>query len=128
MNNNLSLFMNKIIKKPWGHEEIIVHTDKYVMKKLWINEGQRLSRQFHVKKDETVFVSKGTLFLDLSTNDLESNIVRLEEGQSWRIIPNTIHRFTAPDDRPVELFEVSTPELDDVVRLSDDYGRSGAEV
>ncbi len=118
--------MNKIIKKPWGHEEIIVHTDKYVMKKLCINEGQRLSRQFHVKKDETVFVSKGTLLLDLSTNDLESNIMRLEEGQSWRIIPNTIHRFTAPDDQPVELFEVSTPELDDVVRLSDDYGRSGA--
>ena len=118
--------MNKIIKKPWGHEEIIVHTDKYVMKKLRINEGQRLSRQFHVKKDETVFVSKGTLLLDLSTNDLESNIMRLEEGQSWRIIPNTIHRFTAPDDQPVELFEVSTPELDDVVRLSDDYGRSGA--
>ena len=52
--------------------------------------------------------------------------MKLEEGQSWRIIPNTIHRFTAPDDRPVELFEVSTPELDDVVRLSDDYGRSGA--
>jgi mannose-6-phosphate isomerase len=118
--------MNKIIEKPWGHEEIIVHTDKYVMKKLWINEGQRLSRQFHVKKDETVFVSKGTLLLDLSTNDLENNIMKLEEGQSWRIIPNTIHRFTAPDDRPVELFEVSTPELDDVVRLSDDYGRSGA--
>jgi len=118
--------MNKIIKKPWGHEEIIVHTDKYVMKKLWINEEQRLSRQFHVKKDETVFVSKGTLLLDLSTNDLESNIMRLEEGQSWRIVPNTIHRFTAPDDQPVELFEVSTPELDDVVRLSDDYGRSGA--
>jgi len=120
--------MNKIIKKPWGHEEIIVHTDKYVMKKLWINEGQRLSRQFHVKKDETVFVSKGTLFLDLSTNDLESNTMKLQEGQSWRIMPKTIHRFIAPEDRPVELFEVSTPELDDVVRLSDDYGRSGAEV
>ena len=115
--------MNKIIEKPWGHEEIIVHTDKYVMKKLWINEGQRLSRQFHVKKDETVFVSKGILLLDLSTNDLESNIMRLEEGQSWRIIPKTIHRFTAPHNAPVELFEVSTPELDDVVRLQDDYGR-----
>lgn len=122
----MSLTMQKIVEKPWGHEEIIVHTDKYVMKKLWINEGQRLSRQFHVKKDETIFVSKGTLLLDLSTNDLESNVMKLEEGQSWRIVPKTIHRFTAPSDRPVELFEVSTPELDDVVRLSDDYGRAGA--
>ena len=118
--------MHKIVEKPWGHEEIIVHTEKYIMKRLWINEGQRLSRQFHVKKDETVFVSKGVLHLDLSRNDLESNIMKLKEGQSWRIIPNTIHRFTAPDDSPVELFEVSTPELDDVVRLSDDYGRTDA--
>ena len=118
--------MRKIVEKPWGHEEIIVHTDKYVMKKLWINEGQRLSRQFHVKKDETIFVSKGILLLDLSTNDLESNVLKLSEGQSWRLLPKTIHRFTAPSDRPVELFEVSTPELDDVVRLSDDYGRVSA--
>jgi len=118
--------MQRIVEKPWGHEKIIVHTDKYVMKKLFIKAGQRLSRQFHVKKDETIFVSKGTLLLDLSTNDLESNVMKLEEGQSWRIVPKTIHRFTAPSDRPVELFEVSTPELDDVVRLSDDYGRAGA--
>jgi len=118
--------MQKIVEKPWGREEIIVHTDKYVMKRLWINEGQRLSRQFHIKKDETIVVTKGTLLLDLSTNDLESNVVKLEEGQSWRIIPKTIHRFTAPGDRPVELFEVSTPELDDAVRLSDECGRAGA--
>jgi len=118
--------MNKIIEKPWGHEEIIVHTDKYVMKKLFIKAGQRLSRQFHIKKDETIYVSKGMLLLDLSTNDQESNVVKLVEGKSWRIVPNTIHRFTAPDSENVELFEVSTPELDDVVRLSDDYGRADA--
>ena len=113
----------KIVDKPWGHEEIIVHTDKYVMKKLFIEAGQRLSRQFHVKKDETIYVSKGLLLLDFSENDGESNILKLSEGKSWRIKPKTIHRFTAPEDQSVELFEVSTPELDDVVRLHDDYGR-----
>jgi len=112
-----------IVDKPWGFEEIIVKTDKYVMKKLFIRSGQRLSRQFHVKKDETIYVSKGLLLLDLSENDSESNIVKLSEGRSWRIKPKTIHRFTAPKEQSVELFEVSTPELDDVVRLSDDYGR-----
>tara|TARA_R100000908_G_scaffold52924_1_gene28262 strand:- start:1242 stop:1604 length:363 start_codon:yes stop_codon:yes gene_type:complete len=113
----------KIINKPWGHEEIVVHTDKYVMKKLFIEAGQRLSRQFHVEKDETIYVSKGLLLLDLSENDSESNILKLSEGDSWRIMPKTIHRFTAPEDQSVELFEVSTPELHDVIRLHDDYGR-----
>ena len=118
--------MNKIVDKPWGHEEIIVHTKKYVMKKLFIKAGHRLSKQFHIKKDETVYVSKGLLLLDLSDAPHDCNIIKLNEGESWRIMPKTIHRFTAPDDQSVELFEVSTPELDDVVRLSDDYGRSDA--
>tara|TARA_R110000796_G_C14474916_1_gene426008 strand:- start:571 stop:927 length:357 start_codon:yes stop_codon:yes gene_type:complete len=118
--------MPKIINKPWGYEEIIVHTDKYVMKKLFIKAGQRLSRQLHIRKDETVYVSKGLLLLDLSINDNENNVMKLGEGRSWRIIPKTIHRFAAPEDENVELFEVSTPELNDIVRLSDDYGRADA--
>tara|TARA_R110002020_G_scaffold472999_1_gene701686 strand:+ start:1977 stop:2333 length:357 start_codon:yes stop_codon:yes gene_type:complete len=118
--------MNKLIDKPWGHEEIIAHTDKYVMKKLFIKAGHRLSKQFHIIKDETIHVFKGLLLLDLSEEEGESNILKLNEGESWRIKPKTIHRFTAPDDQDVELFEVSTPELDDVVRLSDDYGRQDA--
>jgi|TARA_R110002012_G_scaffold301389_1_gene501648 mannose-6-phosphate isomerase len=118
--------MSKIVIKPWGHEEIIVHAEKYVMKKLFIKAGHRLSRQFHVKKDETIYVSKGLLLLDLSENDSETNIIKLGEEESWRIKPKTIHRFTAPNDSDVLLFEVSTPELDDVVRLQDDYGRQGA--
>ena len=113
----------KIVEKPWGHEEIIVHTDKYVMKKLFIKAGHRLSKQFHVKKDETIYVSKGLLLLDLSDAPGESNILKLKEGKSWRIVPKTVHRFTAPEDQNVELFEVSTPELDDIIRLQDDYGR-----
>tara|TARA_R100001509_G_scaffold11929_1_gene6213 strand:+ start:129 stop:485 length:357 start_codon:yes stop_codon:yes gene_type:complete len=118
--------MNKIVDKPWGFEEIIVKTDKYVMKKLFIKAGHRLSKQFHVQKDETIYVSKGLLLLDLSDSPGESNIIKLSEGRSWRIRPKTVHRFTAPNDQNVELFEVSTPELDDVVRLSDDYGRVDA--
>ena len=116
----------KRVEKPWGYEEIIVHTDKYVMKKLFIKAGHRLSRQFHVKKDETIYVSKGLLLLDLSENDSETSIIKLGEDKSWRIKPKTIHRFAAPSDEDVELFEVSTPELADVVRLQDDYGRQGA--
>ena len=88
--------MQRIVEKPWGHEIIIVQTDKYVMKKLFIKAGQRLSRQFHVEKDETVYVCQGTLLLDLSRDDNESNIIKLTEGKSWRITPKTIHRFTAP--------------------------------
>ena len=116
----------KRVEKPWGYEEIIVHTDKYVMKKLFIDKGQRLSRQFHEKKDETIYVLEGALLLDLSTTDDDNNITKLRECQSYRIIPKTVHRFTAPPCSPVVLFEVSTPELDDVVRLSDDYGRTDA--
>ena len=64
------------------------------------------------------------MLLDLSCEEGETNIVKLGEGESWRIAPRTVHRFTAPESESVELFEVSTPELDDVVRLSDDYGRT----
>tara|TARA_B100001123_G_scaffold229685_1_gene258352 strand:- start:1033 stop:1407 length:375 start_codon:yes stop_codon:yes gene_type:complete len=116
--------MSKIIEKPWGHEEIIIHTSKYVMKKIFIEAGQRLSKQFHNEKDETVYVYRGVLHLDLSIDEGESNIRKLQEGETWRILPRTIHRFCAPPDEGVELFEVSTPELEDVFRLSDDYGRS----
>jgi len=118
--------MKTIIDKPWGHEEIIVHTDRYVMKKIFIKAGQRLSKQFHLKKDETVYVFKGVLYLDFSRDLGESNVRKMCEGESWHIMPQTIHRFCAPDDSDVVLFEVSTPELDDVVRLHDDYGRAEA--
>lgn len=115
--------MKKIIKKPWGYEEIIAHTDKYAMKKIFIKAGHRLSKQFHTKKDETVYVNGGILHLDLSREAGESNVRKLYEGESWHIKPETIHRFCAPPDIGVTLIEVSTPELDDVVKLHDDYGR-----
>jgi len=115
--------MKKIVEKPWGYEEIIVHTDKYVMKKIFIKAGHRLSKQFHIKKDETVYVDAGVLHLDFSREPGESNVRKLDEGESWHIKPKTIHRFCAPADTNVILIEASTPELDDVIRLDDDYGR-----
>ena len=113
----------KINDKPWGKEMIIVDTEKYAMKRLLIKAGHRLSMQFHTDRDKTVYVHKGTLQLDLSRDSSESNIVDLEEGHIWRILPRAIHRFSASSEQDVELLEVSTPNLDDVFRLSDDYGR-----
>ena len=114
----------EIIEKPWGYEVLIVHAPKYVMKKIFIRAGHRLSKQFHNEKDETVYVHKGILHLDLSIDEGESNIRKLVEGESRRIVPSTIHRFCAPPDQDVMLFEISTPELEDVFRLEDDYGRA----
>ena len=107
------------IDKPWGYEIIWAKTDKYVGKILKINPGQKLSLQYHEKKTETIYVSDGVLELHL-----EDKIVPLNKGETFHIEPNTIHRFACPKDAwGVELMEVSTSELDDVVRLQDDYGR-----
>jgi len=112
----------KTIKKPWGYEKIWAITDKYVGKLIHINEGKQLSLQYHKVKDESVYVLTGKL-----TIILKSGSVILEEGASYRIVPNEIHRFAAKDGM-VEIIEVSTPELNDIVRLEDDYGRANAKV
>mgnify|MGYP004449964063 CR=1 FL=1 len=110
-----------IVNKPWGHEEIWAETDKYVGKILHINKGHQLSRQYHKVKDESIYVLKGLLILELGEDPIEVKI--LKEGQNYRITPNTVHRFRSLYD-PVTLVEVSTPEVDDVVRLQDEYGRA----
>jgi len=110
-----------IVNKPWGHEEIWAETDKYVGKILHINKGHQLSRQYHKVKDESIYVLKGLLILELGEDPIEVKI--LNEGQNYRITPNTVHRFRSLYD-PVTLVEVSTPEVDDVVRLQDEYGRA----
>jgi len=113
----------KIILKPWGHEKIFAHTKKYVGKILHINPGHRLSKQYHEIKDETIFVLSGVLKAYI--NDAETEYI-LTEGQSLRVFPGMIHRFESSEDvdLPTILLEVSTPELDDVVRLKDDYERT----
>tara|TARA_Y100001973_G_scaffold97790_1_gene154413 strand:+ start:420 stop:761 length:342 start_codon:yes stop_codon:yes gene_type:complete len=111
-----------IVKKPWGHEDRWAVNDKYLGKILHIDKGKQLSRQYHEVKDETVYVLTGILLLEIGpVDDLFTHV--LKRGESFRIKPNTIHRFKAPNDGFVILVEVSTPEIDDVVRLEDDYGR-----
>jgi len=110
--------------KPWGHEIRFAQNDKYLGKILFIKKGHRLSRQYHELKDETIFVQHGTLILELGLPDVSSfERKTLGYGERFRILPGVIHRFCAPDDAPVTLIEVSTPEIDDVVRLEDDYKR-----
>jgi len=108
------------VDKPWGHEIRWAINEKYLGKILHISRGKRLSKQYHNQKDETVYVLAGVLVMEIGEN---SETIYLKEGESRRIQPKTIHRFCAPPDSYVELIEVSTPEIDDVVRLQDDYGR-----
>lgn len=109
------------VEKPWGHELIFAETDRYVGKVLAIAPGQALSLQYHQRKDETFFVARGSIVLDVEEN---GGLVRrtLGAGDAYRVAPPTRHRMTAGAEG-CELFEVSTPELDDVVRLEDRYGR-----
>lgn len=111
------------VEKPWGYERIWARTDRYVGKVLVIEAGKRLSLQKHLVKDESIYVVAGRMNLHLED---ESGTVRIEElgaGEHRRIPTGRIHRFEAIER--TELMEVSTPELDDVVRLEDDFGREG---
>ena len=112
--------MSALIKKPWGHEIIWARTEDYVGKLLHINAGHRLSKQYHKIKEETVYVLKGTLY----NYEEDGSITKITPGNSLHINVGQIHRFGA-NETSVELIEVSTPYLDDVVRLEDDYSRTG---
>jgi mannose-6-phosphate isomerase-like protein (cupin superfamily) len=113
------------IEKPWGFERIWADTEKYVGKVIFIKKGERLSLQHHKVKDETIMIISGTLSVTYGVNPedaLESDPIVLDEGDSLHIPPGTVHRFNAILD-DVYLVEVSTTELEDVVRHQDDYGR-----
>ena len=109
------------VEKPWGHELIWAHTERYVGKLLVIEAGKRLSLQYHERKDEAILVIRGRLRLELE--DEQGRLVEHElgPGEHRRIQTGRKHRFSGIER--VELVEVSTPELDDVVRISDDFGR-----
>jgi mannose-6-phosphate isomerase-like protein (cupin superfamily) len=110
------------VDKPWGHELIFAVTDRYVGKVLHIEAGQALSLQYHERKDETFFVVRGEI--DLTVEENGALVVhKLRVGDSYHVQPPTRHRMTAGGEG-CELFEVSTPELADVVRLEDRYGRA----
>ena len=113
--------MENIVTKPWGYENRWAVNEKYLGKLLKIQPDCRLSRQYHEQKDETIYVLEGRLILQLGQGE-ELERHTLTQGQSWRIKPGTIHRFCASEHGCV-LIEVSTPEIDDVVRLEDDYQR-----
>jgi mannose-6-phosphate isomerase len=109
------------VDKPWGHELHWAITERYVGKVLHVKAGHALSLQYHEVKDETIFLWKGKLLFEIGKgqDDLEKR--EMLPGESVHITPHTIHRMTAIED--CDIFEVSTPELDDVVRLEDRYGR-----
>ena len=110
------------VEKPWGHEIIWAQTPKYVGKVLHVKAGHRLSRQYHRVKEETLLVQTGEM--DLEVGPAESvEVRRMGPGDVFHVVPGTIHRMVAVSD--VDIVEVSTPELDDVVRLEDVYGREG---
>ncbi len=114
------------IEKPWGHEVRWAINEKYLGKIIHINRAKRLSLQYHEVKDETVYVLNGVLVVHIGVTDdgQPESIVVLKQGESMRIQPKVVHRFCAPIDGHVRIIEVSTPEIDDVVRLQDDYGRA----
>ncbi len=110
----------KHVDKPWGHEVWFAQTERYVGKILVIEAGKRLSLQYHRVKDESIYVQEGKLRLTLE-RDGRLEVEDLGPGEARHIPPGTRHRFEALE-RCV-LCEVSTPEVDDVVRLEDDFGR-----
>ena len=111
------------ITKPWGYEIIWAITPRYVGKVLHVNKGESLSLQYHNEKDETIHVQNGKLrFQTAEKTGLPLRELVLEPGQSFHIKPGVVHRMIALED--TDILEVSTPELDDVVRLEDRYGRT----
>ena len=111
------------VPKPWGSEQIWALTERYCGKVIRISAGKRLSLQRHERKEESLIVLRGTLRLHLEDDEGIVRVVELGPGESAHGDTHRIHRFEAATD--VELVEVSTPEIDDVERLEDDFGREG---
>jgi mannose-6-phosphate isomerase len=111
------------VEKPWGYEIWWAVTDRYVGKILHVNKGQRLSLQYHEQKDETSYVLSGSLLLVQGESEDALTERAVTVGDAWHNAPGVIHTIEAVEDSDV--LEASTPFLDDVVRLKDNYGREG---
>lgn len=109
------------VDKPWGYELRWAMTERYIGKVLHVNKGEALSLQYHDRKDEYQYVVKGSVEIELGGPDGTLTSHRMSAGDTLHIPPGTRHRLTALED--TDIFEVSTPEVDDVVRLEDRYGR-----
>jgi len=110
------------VEKPWGYELIWAETDRYVGKILHVTAGHSLSLQYHERKDETIHMLRGRMRFQVGRQGAPLEEIELGEGMSFRITPGTVHRMVAVSD--VDILEASTPDLDDVVRLEDRYGRA----
>ena len=113
------------VEKPWGYELWWARTERYVGKILHLRRGESLSLQYHSVKDETILLQSGRLLFETGTQGQEKELRRIEmkPGDVFHITPGTLHRMTGIED--CDIVEVSTPELDDVVRIEDRYGRAG---
>tara|TARA_B100001123_G_scaffold446424_1_gene600844 strand:+ start:351 stop:707 length:357 start_codon:yes stop_codon:yes gene_type:complete len=111
----------KRVEKPWGYELHWARTERYVGKIIHVDAGQALSLQYHNVKDETVMLWKGRLEFEITHKEKPEKFI-MEPGDTVHVSPKTVHRMTAIEDS--DIIEVSTPELDDVVRLEDRYGRT----
>jgi mannose-6-phosphate isomerase-like protein (cupin superfamily) len=111
------------VEKPWGYELHWAKTDRYVGKVLHVNAGHALSLQYHNKKDETIYLYSGKMLFEVGESAESLKKVEMRPGDVFHVTPLTVHRMTALED--CDILEVSTPELDDVVRLEDRYGRQG---
>ena len=114
-----------IVEKPWGREIWIAHTDRYALKLIEIRKGTRSSLQYHERKHEHIYVDSGLLQVERESDSGVMETIVLRAGEVIENEPGRRHRATALED--VRIIEVSTPELDDVVRVEDDYGRSTGE-
>jgi len=109
------------VSKPWGSELWFAHSDRYAGKILRVRAGCRLSVQFHEEKDETSYVLSGRVIVSQGDSADQLTTRELGPGESWRNQPRLVHTLEAVED--AEIIEVSTPQLEDVVRLEDRYGR-----
>ena len=112
------------VEKPWGYEIVFAHTDRYVGKLLFIRKDEQLSLQFHNVKDEVIYVHEGRIELEIGEPGGALDVEVVGVGHAFRLTPGTVHRWRALEDSVV--LEASTPELDDVVRIEDRYGRADA--
>ncbi len=111
------------VDKPWGYELRFATTDRYLGKIIHVNKDESLSLQYHESKDETLLMTEGVMDLELSRQDGIMETHRMAVGDCIRIVPGRKHRMLAVED--CEFVEVSSPEINDVVRLEDRYGREG---
>jgi mannose-6-phosphate isomerase len=111
------------VDKPWGYEIRWAVTSRYLGKIIHVKKGEALSLQYHERKDEWLLLSEGAVDIEIGGLDGELEKVRMRKGDSVHLPARTRHRITAVED--ADIFEVSTPEIDDVVRLEDRYGRAG---